>query len=223
MGAGRGSQRREAGKLERMRRAGHIVASVLAEMRSLGKPGVSTRELDERADALIRKMGGTPSFKGYQGYPATICTSVNEEIVHGIPGPRRLVEGDIISIDVGAIWKGYQGDGAITLGVGRIQPEAQRLIDATQAALDAGIAAARTGVRLGGGSHNIEMAARSAGYQVIRKYGGHPIGRQMHEEPHVPNWGPKSRGPTLVAGMTLALEPMLSPGGFGTPQLGDVG
>lgn len=214
--------RREAGpKLRRMRRAGHIVACVLAEMRPLVGPGITTRELDEVAESLIREMGGVPSFKGYLGYPASLCTSVNEEVVHGIPGPRRLVEGDIISIDVGVVWRGYQGDGAITLGVGEVTPGAQRLMEATRAALEAGIAAARTGVRLGEVSHSIEMAARSAGYQVIRKYGGHGIGKRMHEAPHIPNWGLTSRGPTLVAGMTLALEPMLSAGGYSTRQLAD--
>ncbi len=204
-----------------MRGAGRIVAKVLEELSARVVPGVTTGELDRIAEALIRKMGGVPSFKGYLGYPASICTSVNEEIVHGIPGSRALVEGDILSLDVGAIWRGYQGDAAITVGVGRISPLAERLIEATRAALFAGIGAVRAGARLGDISHTIEQAARSAGFEVVREYGGHGIGQRMHEPPRIPNWGPAGHGPVLKAGMTLALEPMLTTGGFETRQLAD--
>jgi methionyl aminopeptidase len=214
-------KRKTARELERMRRAGWIVAQTLELLRNMVRPGITTRELDRAAEELIRRLGGTPSFKGYRGYPATICTSVNEEIVHGIPGERRLVEGDIISLDVGAIWEGYQGDAAITVGVGRISPQAQHLLEATQRALEAGIAAARAKARLGDISHAVELAARQAGCEVVREYGGHGIGREMHEEPRVPNWGPAGRGLVLEPGMTLALEPMLTLGGFATRVLAD--
>ena len=214
-------KRKTARELEPMRRAGWIVAQTLELLRNMVRPGITTRELDRAAEELIRRLGGTPSFKGYRGYPATICTSVNEEIVHGIPGERRLVEGDIISLDVGAIWEGYQGDAAITVGVGRISPQAQHLLEATQRALEAGIAAARAKARLGDISHAVELAARQAGCEVVREYGGHGIGREMHEEPRVPNWGPAGRGLVLEPGMTLALEPMLTLGGFATRVLAD--
>lgn len=208
-------------ELEYMRAAGHIVARVLEELSALVVPGVTTEKLDRAAEALIRKMGGVPSFKGYLGYPASICTSVNEEIVHGIPGTRALVEGDIISLDVGTIWRGYQGDAAITVGVGRISARAERLVEATQAALFAGIGAVRAGARLGDISHAVERAARSAGFGVVREYGGHGIGQRMHEPPRIPNWGPGGRGLVLRPGMTFALEPMLTSGGFETRQLAD--
>ncbi len=196
-------------EIGRMRQAGHIVAVALEAIRKQVKPGVTTEELDAVAEGVIRQMGAIPSFKGYRGYPGSICASINEEIVHGIPGSRRLQKGDIISLDVGAIYEGYQGDAAITVGVGEVSAEAQRLMDATQAALQAGIDAAREGNRLGDVSHAIEMAAQAAGYKVIREYGGHGIGKEMHESPMIPNWGPPGRGFRLKAGMTLALEPML--------------
>ncbi len=214
-------KRKTARELERMRRAGWIVAQTLELLRGMVAPGITTRELDRAAEDLIRRLGGVPSFKGYRGYPATICASVNEEIVHGIPGERRLVEGDIISLDVGAIWEGYQGDAAITVGVGRISPQAQHLLEATQRALEAGIAAARAKARLGDISHAVELVARQAGCEVVREYGGHGIGREMHEEPRVPNWGPAGRGLVLEPGMTLALEPILTLGSFATQVLAD--
>lgn len=199
-------------EIGRMRQAGHIVAVALEAIRKQVNPGVTTGELDTIAEDVIRQMGAIPSFKGYRGYPGSICASINEEIVHGIPGARKLQKGDIISLDVGAIYEGYQGDAAITVGVGEISAEAQRLMDATQAALQAGIEAAREGNRLGDVSHAIEMAAQAAGYKVVREYGGHGIGKEMHESPMIPNWGPPGRGFLLKAGMTLALEPMLVSG-----------
>jgi methionyl aminopeptidase len=208
-------------ELHKMRRAGAIVAAALEEVGRVVAPGVTTAELDSVAEKVIRDLGGIPSFKGYMGYPATICASVNEEIVHGIPGPRALCEGDIVSVDVGAIWQGYQGDAAITVAVGVIEPRLVALMEATEAALQAGISAARVGARLGEVSHAIEMAARQAGFEVIREYGGHGIGRTMHEDPRISNWGPPDRGIRLQEGMTLALEPMLSLGGYETRVLGD--
>ncbi|HHX43002.1 MAG TPA: type I methionyl aminopeptidase [Chloroflexi bacterium] len=208
-------------ELERMRGAGAIVARVLAETSAAVRPGITTEELDRIAARIIRSMGGTPSFLGYHGYPATICTSVNEEIVHGIPGKRVLREGDVISIDAGAIWQGYQGDAAVTVAVGQVSPEAERLMQVTRQALEAGIAAARAGQRLGDVSHAIEMVARAAGFEVVREYGGHGIGRAMHEEPRILNWGPPGRGLRLRPGMTLALEPMLTLGDYRTRQLDD--
>jgi methionyl aminopeptidase len=210
-----------AEELVRMRRAGHIVASVLAELRTLVRPGITTGELDAAAEALIRQMDGLPSFKGYHGYPAAICASVNEEIVHGIPGKRQLRSGDIISLDVGAIWQGYQGDAAITVGVGAVTPDAQRLMDVTSAALEAGIGAAKAGARMGDVSHAIEMVGRAGGCEVVREYGGHGIGKVMHEPLRIPNWGPAGRGVSLRPGMTFALEPMLTLGGYETRQLQD--
>lgn len=208
-------------ELERMRRAGEIVARALEETSAAVRPGITTGELDRIAETTIRGMGGTPSFKGYHGYPATICASINEEIVHGIPGARVLREGDLISIDVGAIWQGYQGDAAVTVGVGQVDPEAERLMEVTRRALEAGIAAARAGARLGDISHAIEAVGRGADLEVIREYGGHGIGRAMHEEPRVLNWGPPGKGLRLRAGMALALEPMFTLGGYHTRQLDD--
>lgn len=204
-----------------MRRAGQIVAGALAAVRVAVGPGVSTAELDRIAEAAVRDAGGEPSFKGYQGYPATICASINEEIVHGIPGDRLLVDGDVISIDVGAIWHGYQGDAAITVPVGEIATKTWGLLEATEVALYAGIAQACAGGRMGDVSNAIEGVAVAAGLDVIREYGGHGIGREMHEEPRIPNWGPRGKGPRLRAGMTLALEPMLTLGGHDTRVLRD--
>ena len=206
-----------------MRQAGRIVAAVLDEMAvQAARPGVTTAELDRVAEELIRSLGGEPSFKGYRGYPATICASVNEEIVHGIPGERKLVEGDIVSIDVGAIWEGYQGDAAITVAVGQVTPEVQRLMEVTRAALQAAIAAARAGNRLGDISHAVEQTAVQGGFQVVREYGGHGIGRRMHEPPRIPNEGPAGQGLRLRAGMTLAIEPMLTTGNGQTRVLPDL-
>jgi methionyl aminopeptidase len=212
---------KSAKELNLMRRAGQIVAEVLHELQGQIEPGVTTRRLDEIAETIIRDMGGVPSFKGYLGYPATICASINEQVVHGIPGARRLESGDIVSVDVGAIWRGYQGDAALTVPVGDVEEPLLALLTTTQRALEAGIAAARAGVRLGAISHAIEGVAQEAGLSVIREYGGHGIGQQMHEPPNVPNWGPANRGVTLEAGMTFALEPMLTLCGAETRVLSD--
>ena len=213
--------RRSPEELEKMRVAGQIVGRVLARLSELAVPGVTTQELDAVAECIIREAGGIPSFKGYHGYPASICASVNEEIVHGIPGDRVLVDGDIVSIDVGAIWHGYHGDAAVTVAVGEISERAAALMAATRAALEAGIAAVRDGARLGDVSHAIERSAREAGCEVIREYGGHGIGREMHEPPSIPNWGPPGGGLRLRQGMTICLEPMLTLGGYDTRVLQD--
>lgn len=204
-------------ELKKMRRAARIVAEVLKGMREWVKPGVTTAELDELAESLIRDRNAVPSFKGYppgsaHPFPASICASVNEELVHGIPGPRVLQEGDIFSVDVGAILDAYHGDAAITLPVGQISPEAQRLLDVTEGALYAGIDAARVGNRSGDISAAIQTYVESQGYNVVREYTGHGIGREMHEDPQVPNHGQPGRGVRLRKGMTIALEPMVLAG-----------
>lgn len=206
------------GELEKMRRASAIVATVLDALSAAARPGVTTGELDRMAYEIITRAGARPSFKGYKpfasapAYPATICASVNEELVHGIPGRRVLAEGDIVSIDVGAIWEGYHGDAAITLPVGEIAPETRRLLDTTFDALFAGIAAARAGNRLGDVSAAIQQVIEQGGYSVVLGYGGHGVGRKLHEDPHVANAGVPGRGPLLRPGMTLALEPMANAG-----------
>jgi len=197
-----------------MRRANRVVAEVLQMVRERVAPGVTTAELDEWAEAVIRDHDAVPSFKGYPPgsafpFPATICSSVNAELVHGIPGPRVLQEGDIVSVDVGAILDGYHGDAAITVPVGHISPETQRLLDVTEASLYAGIAAARAGNRSGDISAAIQSYVESHGYEVVREYTGHGIGREMHEDPQVPNYGQPGRGLRLRTGMTIALEPMV--------------
>ena len=200
-----------------MRRAGRIVAEVLERMRERVAPGVTTAELNELAESVIYKYNAIPSFKGYppggvHPFPGSICASVNEELVHGIPGPRSLQEGDIISIDVGAILDGYHGDAAITLPVGQITPEAQRLLQVTEGALYAGIAAARVDHRSGDISAAIQSYVESREFNVVREYTGHGIGRSMHEDPQVPNHGQPGRGVSLRKGMTVALEPMVLAG-----------
>lgn len=203
--------------INKMRRAGRIVAEVLEKMREQVAPGVTTTELDELAEAIICKYDAIPSFKGYppgsaHPFPASICASVNEELVHGIPGPRVLQEGDVISIDVGAIVDGYHGDAAITLPVGQISPQAQRLLEVTEGALYAGIAAARIGNRSGDISAAIQSYVERRGYEVVREYTGHGIGQKMHEDPQVPNYGQPGKGVRLRRGMTMALEPMVLAG-----------
>jgi methionyl aminopeptidase len=199
-----------------MRQAGKIVAEVLRILSEQVKPGMKTKELDIIAERETRKMGATPSFKGYRGFPANLCVSVNDEIVHGIPGERILSEGDIVSLDFGAIYDGFQGDAAVTVPVGKVSPEAKRLIETTRESLQEGIAAARAGATLGDVSSAIQKYAESKSYAVVREYTGHGIGRDMHEDPQIPNYGIPGTGPVLKKGMTLALEPMLNIGGAGT-------
>ncbi len=211
-----------------MRRAGQIVAKVLEAIREQVRPGVTTGELDELAERIIRAEGGIPSFKGYDGgsdrppFPATICASIDHEVVHGIPSRQRVLEeGQILSVDVGAIYQGYHGDAAITVPVGRVSELAQKLLEVTEGALYAGIAAARAGNRLGDISHAIQSYVESRGFSVVREYTGHGIGREMHEGLQVLNFGEPGRGVRLRAGMTLALEPMVNVGDWRTKVLAD--
>ena len=195
-----------------MREAGRVVAAVIEALTEEVKPGITTRELDDVAVREFKKRGAIASFKGYRGFPASICTSVNEEVVHGIPGTRVLKAGDIISLDVGALVNGYHADAAVTLGVGKISSDAQALIDTTKGALEAGIAAAKNGARLGDVSAAIQSYAESRNFSVVREYVGHGIGRDLHEDPPVPNFGIAGEGISLKKGMTIALEPMLNAG-----------
>ncbi|MFH1651381.1 MAG: type I methionyl aminopeptidase [Chloroflexota bacterium] len=199
-----------------MRRAGQIVARVLDTMVKKLRPGMKTRELDTIAEQEVRKLDAVPSFKGYHGFPASICASINDEIVHGIPGDRVIEEGDIISLDFGAIYQGFHGDAAVTVAVGKTSAPAVKLVAAARGALQAGIAAARPGTGLGDVSVAIQRYAESRGFSVVREYTGHGIGREMHEEPQVPNFGTPGTGPVLAKGMTLALEPMLNAGDWHT-------
>jgi len=209
-------------ELALMREAGRITARVLEVLTASVKPGMRTEELDPIAEREARRYGARPSFKGYRGYPANLCVSVNDEIVHGIPGKRVLKEGDIVSIDFGVIYKGFQGDAARSVGAGSVSPESKRLMETTAGALKAGIAAANAGARLGDISAAIEEYAESRGYSVVREYTGHGIGRAMHEDPQVPNSTKsvlglaRGIGPELKKGMTLAIEPMVNIGGWET-------
>jgi methionyl aminopeptidase len=209
-------------ELKLMRRAGHIVGMVLDAMREAVRPGVDTATLDELAEGIITREGARPAFKGYAGFPATICASINTELVHGIPSKKRVLkEGDIISVDVGTIYKGWYGDAAITLPVGEISPEAQRLLDVTKGSLEAGIAKAVAGGHLGDISAAIQEYVESHGFSVIREYTGHGIGRNLHEDPQVLNFGRPGTGVRLRPGMTMAIEPMVSAGSYKTRVLGD--
>lgn len=209
-------------EIEKMRAAGAVVAVALEELTASIIPGrTTTMDLDSLAEAVIVAHGGIPSFKGYRGFPAVICVSVNEEVVHGIPGPRRLEDGDIVGIDLGAIVNGYHGDSAITLAVGTVSDEAKKLLRVTRESLFAGIRAAKVGGRLGDISNAIQRHAERNGFSVVRDLVGHGIGREMHEDPQVPNYGKSGRGPQLEDGMTLAIEPMLNAGGHHVEALPD--
>jgi methionyl aminopeptidase len=211
-------------ELTLMREAGRVNAQALAAVRDLVHPGVTTAELDAAAEEVIRKHGGVPVFKGYPGpypYPATITVSVNEELVHGIPGKRKLKEGDIVSIDCGTLLDGFVGDSAFTMGVGEISPEAQSLLDVTEKALYNGIAAMRNGNRVGDVSHAVQEYVEAQGYFLTREYTGHGVGREMHEGPQVPNYGLPGRGMQLRPGLTIALEPMVLIGTASTRVLAD--
>lgn len=200
-----------------MRQAGRIVARVMETLKLYLRAGMKTKELDVLAAKELKKLGAKASFKGYRGFPASLCVSVNDEIVHGIPGERVLNDGDIVSLDLGAIYNGFQGDGAVTVAVGEISPQARKLVKTTEGALMAGIAAARPGARLGDISAAIQDYAEGGnGYRVVREYTGHGIGREMHEEPQIPNFGRPGTGPELKKGMTLALEPMVNAGDWRT-------
>ena len=204
--------RKSAAELERMARAGVIVADTLELIGEQLRPGVTTAELDALADEHIRSRGAVPTFKGYRGYPASICVSPNEMIVHGIPGPYRLEEGDIVSVDVGVTLDGFVADSAFTFPVGEISSDAERLLETGQAALAAAIEQARAGNHLSDISHAVQQVTEDAGFSVVKALVGHGVGRTMHEDPQIPNFGPPGRGPTLAPGMTLAIEPMINAG-----------
>ncbi len=208
-------------EIEAMRRAGKITAAARAFAGEMVKPGVTTHEIDKAVYEFITKHGATPSFLHYNGYPASACISVNDEIIHGIPGKRVLQEGDIVSIDVGAYIGGYHGDCAGTFPCGKISEEAQRLIDVTQQSFFEGLRYAREGYRVGDISHAIQAYVESNGFSIVREYVGHGIGTKMHEAPEVPNYGHPGRGPRLLRGMTLAVEPMVNAGTAAICQMPD--
>ncbi|HEY3364590.1 MAG TPA: type I methionyl aminopeptidase [Symbiobacteriaceae bacterium] len=208
-------------EIELMHEAGRLVYEVHQELAKAVVPGVTTRELDTLAESLIRKAGGIPTFKGYHGFPGSICASVNEEVVHGIPGKRKLKEGDVLAIDLGITYKGYVGDSAYTHPVGKIDPEAQRLLDVTRISLEKGIEQCWPGKRLGDIGNAVQSYAEAAGFGVVRDYVGHGVGTAMHEDPQIPNFGPPGVGPVLKAGMVLAIEPMINAGTWEVRSLSD--
>ena len=209
-------------ELEKMRAANKIVAETHAFLSEHLVPGISTAELDRLGEEFIRKAGGVPSFKGYHGYPAALCISINEEVVHGIPSKSRIIEeGDLVSIDIGVYYDGFHGDAARSYGIGRISEEAARLLQVTEESFFKGLEKAFIGNRLSDISHAIQKHAESNGFSVVRDYVGHGIGREMHEAPQVPNFGKPNRGPLLKAGMTLAIEPMINAGTYQVKTLDD--
>ena len=195
-----------------MRQAGRIVAGMLARLSDLVRPGIKTKALDQAAAAYLDEAGAAPAFLRYRGYPATICVSVNEEVVHGIPGERELLEGDLVSLDVGAVVQNWYADAAVTVPVGAISAEARRLTETTRRALQQGIAQAIVGNRLSDISHAVQQVAEREGFGIVREFVGHGIGRALHEDPPIPNFGPPNTGPRLRAGMVLAIEPMVTLG-----------
>jgi methionyl aminopeptidase len=204
-------------EIDAMRSAARHVAEVLLELRELAKPGVTTGELDQHARKAIAKRGVSSSFLGYgphglPPYPGVVCISVNDEIVHGIPGPREIEDGDVVSVDFGVSDHGYHGDSAFTVAVGRVSPEAEKLVETTRAALDRGIEQMLPGSRLSDIGHAVQACAEAAGFSVVRQFVGHGIGREMHEPPQIPNYGPAGRGPRLKTGMVFAIEPMVTAG-----------
>ncbi len=210
-------------EIERMRKAGRITALTVERLMEAVRPGMATADLDALAEKSIRGEGGLPSFKGYRGFPATICTSVNHEVVHGIPSPKRLlIPGDVLKLDVGAIWEGYHGDSAVSLFIGGPpSEEAVKLVRVTEESLEAGIAQLRPGRRLSDVGHAVQQVAEGAGFSCVREYAGHGVGRALHEDPQVPNYGDPDRGPLIRPGLVVAIEPMVNVGTWRTKVLGD--
>ncbi len=208
-------------EIERMAVAGRIVAEVLEEIRNIVAPDVTTHELDKFAESYIKSKGASPAFKGYRGFPASICTSVNEQVVHGIPSSERLREGDIVSLDTGVYYNGFYGDAALTLTVGEVSKDAKKLLSVTEKSLYLGIEKAVAGNRLFDISSAIQNQAESEGFSVVRSFVGHGIGRELHEDPQIPNLGRQGEGPMLKEGMTLAIEPMVNAGTWDVEILDD--
>jgi methionyl aminopeptidase len=206
--------RKTDAEVETMRRAGVIVASTLELLKREARPGVTTGELDRLAEEHIRSQGGVPTFKGYRGFPGSICASPNEMLVHGIPGPYELRDGDLLSVDVGVTLDGYVADSAITIPIGEVAERARDLIETCQQALEAAIEQCRAGNRLGDISHAVQTVVEDRGFGVVRALVGHGVGRSMHEDPQIPNYGPAGRGPRLAPGMVFAIEPMITAGGW---------
>jgi methionyl aminopeptidase len=205
--------RKSAAEVAKIDAAGDILAECLDMLAVATKQGVTTAELDRLAERLIRERGGVPTFLGYRGFPASICVSPNDMVVHGIPGKYRVSEGDVISIDVGVTLDGYVADSAITLPIGTVEPEAQRLLDVTAESLEAALAECHEGRRLGDVSHAVQKVVEAAGFSVVRSLVGHGVGKEMHEDPQIPNYGDPDRGPRLEEGMVFAIEPMVNAGG----------
>lgn len=208
-------------EIDLMRRAGKITAAARALAGEMVRPGVTTQEINSEVERFIRKQGAVPSFLHYQGYPASACISVNDEVIHGIPGKRVLQEGDIVSVDVGAYIGRFHGDCAATFACGKISPEAQDLINVTRESFFQGIAQAKEGNRIGDISAAVQAYVEARGYSIVREYVGHGVGAQMHESPEIPNYGVSGRGPRILRGMTLAIEPMVNAGGAGVYQMSD--
>jgi methionyl aminopeptidase len=207
--------RKSTQEIEQMERAGRVVVQTLELVGEHVRAGVTTKELDELAEDFIRTQGGVPTFKGYRGYPASICTSPNDMVVHGIPGPYTLKDGDVLSVDVGVTLDGFVGDSAYTFPVGEVDEDARRLLETCQAALNAAIERAQPGNHLSDIGHAVQTVTEDAGFSVVRSLVGHGVGRRMHEDPQIPNFGEPGRGPVLQPGMTLAIEPMINAGGAG--------
>ena len=203
---------RSSSEIEKLRRVNQLVAQVLAELRRMAVPGVTTEDIDSAAERLVRAEGAEPAFKGYHGYPATVCVSANEQVVHGIPSKRPLVEGDILSIDMGAKLDGFFGDCAVTVPIGRVSPEATELLRVTEEALFHGIEAVKPGARVSDIGAAVQQHVETHGFSVVREFVGHGIGTSLHEEPQIANYGPGGRGPRLAEGMVLAIEPMVNAG-----------
>ena len=212
---------RSAAEIEKLRRVNEIVARVLSEIRQMALPGVTTQQIDESAEALVRAAGAEPAFKGYHGYPATVCASINEQVVHGIPSARPLVDGDVVSLDMGAKLDGFFGDCAITVAVGRVSSQAEKLLRVTEEALFRGIEVVKAGARVSDIGAAVQQHVEASGFSVVREFVGHGIGTSLHEEPQIANYGPSGRGPRLSPGMVLAIEPMVNAGAAGVRVLTD--
>ena len=212
---------RSASEIERLARVNALVACVLAELKAMVAPGVTTADVDELAERRLAEAGAVPAFKGYHGFPATICASVNEQVVHGIPSARKLVEGDILSVDLGAKLDGFYGDSAVTVPVGRISAEAAQLLAVTEASLEEALRQVKAGARISDIGAAVQAHVERHGFSIVREFVGHGIGTKLHEEPQVPNYGPAGRGPRLAEGMVLAIEPMVNIGKASVKVLDD--